>query len=384
MAAEEATHQDSAWKRGKEQVRLELEEIRDFVAGLKMSDIKDGSWFAKILAYSMHTYTEKVDAEYFRTKYPDLPADAIVQARIQMAARYSAVEGGLSSAAYTSVLAATISSGGGASPVTLPAASASFVLDLVYVSQLQLKLAYDISVLYSIPLDLGDPEDLWKFIRVAFAVEASETTRAAALKGVPVAIRPVVKKIFSNGTLTAVKSLPVVGKYLLQRNIVKFSLPAIGVPVTIGVNYWTTKSTGRLARAVLRSEATSAETAERIVEKNTDLIELLWAVWAVADADHKTTEGERFLLRDLALAARDAGVDEEQLEILKKTINLDESKVWSMLEKLDDLTSIYEAAIAMAVADGKISKQEIKVLHAIADIGGLDFDEKSLRDSVKK
>lgn len=137
-------------------VRREVEKVRGFVKDLSLDDLRQGDWFPKLLTFSLDKYVKEVDADYFRRKYPDLPADAVVQERIQMAARYASVEGGLSAAAYSGAVAATIGSGGGASPLTLPAGGASFAVDLVYTSQLQLRLAYDIAVLYRVPLNTED------------------------------------------------------------------------------------------------------------------------------------------------------------------------------------------------------------------------------------
>lgn len=223
-------------------VRGELRRIKGFTKDLDLDDLRQGTWFTKLLRFSLDQYVHEVDADYFRNKYPGLPADAVVQARIQTAARYASIEGGLTAGAYTGAVAATIGSGGGASPLTLPAAGISFATDLIFVSQLQLRLAYDIAVLYRVPLDLQDPEDLWKLIRVAFAIKSGEAGQVAIGKGVPMLVRPVIRKIFSGGTLAAAKSLPVIGKHLLQRNIIKFSIPAVGVPLSMAMNYWVTKT----------------------------------------------------------------------------------------------------------------------------------------------
>ena len=84
-------------------VLKQVDEIRDFVGGLSMDDIKSGDWFARLLKVSLAQYSEQVTAEWFREKYPHLPADAIVDARIKLAAKYAGIEGGLSAAAYWAV-----------------------------------------------------------------------------------------------------------------------------------------------------------------------------------------------------------------------------------------------------------------------------------------
>ncbi|BFO17160.1 hypothetical protein SHKM778_35480 [Streptomyces sp. KM77-8] len=91
-------------------VEQEQAAIKDFVKGLSGDDIKSGNWFTKLAAHAMNTYTEKVDWQYFQDRYEGVPADVIVDQRIKMAARYAALEGGLSAGAYTAAVAATIGS----------------------------------------------------------------------------------------------------------------------------------------------------------------------------------------------------------------------------------------------------------------------------------
>lgn len=362
------------------EVRRELRALRSFAETLRLDDVRQGTWFARLLKYSLDSYVREVDAAYLERKYPGLPADALVQARIQLAARYASIEGGISAGAYTGAVAATIGSGGGASPLSLPAAGASFVVDLLFLSNLQLRLAHDIAVLYRIPLDLEDPEDLWKLIRVAFAIKGGEAGREAVGKGVPVLVRPIIKKIFSGSTLSAAKSLPVVGKYLLQRNIIKFSIPAVGVPLSMAVNYWSTRTAGAQAVKIFRRDARIVEAARQLTERNPQRSELLWVLWLIIKADALIHENERMLLKHVTAIVRDIDSELAALTDLAGTIDLDEKKVWTMLANTEgDLTALYEAGTVAAAIDGKINANELKVLKTLAKFCSVEFDERAIR-----
>ncbi len=365
-------------------VRRELNRIRGFVRELSLDDLHQGAWFAKLLAFSLDQYVHTVDAAYFTQKYPHLPADAVVQALIKIAARNAGIEGGLSASAYTGVIAATIGSGGAASPLTLPAAGATFVVDLAFVSQLQLRLAYDISVLYRVPLDLHDPEDLWKLIRVAFAIKSGEVGRDLVAKGVPVFVRPIVKKIFSGGTLAAVKSLPVVGKYLLQRNLIKFAIPAVGVPLSVAINHWSTTMAGGYAARVFREEARIVEAARRMTASTVHHSELLWVLWLIIKSDALIHENERLLLKHVTALVADLDSELSALAGLKSTIDLDPATVWAMLASAHgDRTALYDAAVVAAGIDGKINVNELTNLRKLAEACGVPYDEAAIRRSVK-
>lgn len=362
---EEPTPEEIADVKG-ERIRL-----REFVEGLKFADIKNGNWFPRLLTISMASYATKVDAKYFQDKYRGVPPDAIVDQRIKMAARYAAIEGGLSASAYTGALAATIGSLGGASPATVPAAVATVMVDIAYISQLQLRLAYDIAVLYRVPLDVEDPDDLWKLIRVAFTIKSGEVAREGAIKAAPVLIRPLIKRFYAGTVLATAKSLPVVGRFLLQRNLIKISLPLVGIPLAMILNRLTTRVAGKHAREIFREEARVLQTAERLLDQSRHPQLLLWMAWLVVQADGKVSDREALLLRHLTRMAREQHdlVDEK----LANVIDVDPEEVWVLLAEAEDLSGVEEAALVVAKIDGDVNPRERAVL-----------DEVSTRSSEEK
>ncbi len=347
-------------------VEQERDELRGFISELSPGDIKSGGWFTKLLAQSLSTYTEKADWQYFRSKYTGLPPDAIVNQRIQMAARYAAIEGGLSASAYTGAVAATIGTLGGASPATVPAAVATMMVDVAYTTQLQLRLAYDISVLYRVPLDTSDPDDLWKLIRIAFTIKSGEVVREGVLKTVPAMMRPVIKRFYSKSVLNAAKGLPFVGKYLLQRNVIKIGIPLIGVPLAVVVNRQTTLIAGRHARAVFRNEARIIEIAENLTKLTRHPNLMLWLAWLVTMADDKITDDEALLLRHLVtLVEQHHEVADDELARL---ITIDPAELWRRLDaEQGDLSDLIDAAQQVAAVDGPANVRERAVIAEIRE-----------------
>ncbi|MGW0462325.1 hypothetical protein [Streptomyces tendae] len=344
-------------------VEQEQAAIRDFVKGLSGDDIKSGNWFTKLAAHAMNTYTEKVDWKYFQDRYAGVPADGIVDQRIKMAARYAALEGGLSAGAYTAAVAATIGSLGGASPATVPAAVATVTVDVAFVTQLQLRLAYDISVLYRVPLDVHDPDDLWKLIRVALTIKSGEAANKTVSKAVPLVVRPLVKRFYSGSTLAAGRALPVVGRHLLQRNVIKIGIPLIGVPLSVLLNRYTTLVAGRHARAVFRNEARVIELAAGISERSRHPQLVLWVAWLVirANAKDKIADDEALLMRHLVRSVRERHevVDER----LAQVVDIDPADVWKRVDaEPGDLGDVLDAAQRVATVDGDVNAREKAIL----------------------
>lgn len=350
----------------REAVEHERDEIRQFVKGLSPDDIKSGSWFTKLSAQAMSSYTDKVDWQYFQERYEGVPADAIVDQRIKMAARYAALEGGLSASAYSAAVIATLGSLGGASPATVPAAVATMMVDVAFITRLQLRLAYDVAVLYRVPLDLSDPEDMWKLIRVAFTIKSGEVVREGVVKAVPFVVRPVIKRFYSNAVLTAAKGLPFVGKFLLQRNVIKIGIPVVGVPLAVVLNRYTTLLAGRHAQAVFRNEARVIELAENLSKRSQHPQLMLWVAWLVIRANHKIADDETLLMRHLVRLVREQHqVVDEQLAHL---VDVDPAEVWRRIDaEPGDLSDILDVADRVAAVDGDVNAREEAVISELRD-----------------
>jgi len=355
---------DADEKAAVEAVQAERNKVREFIKELSPDDIKTGGWFTKLIARALTTYTDKATWEYFQDKYQGVPADAIVDQRIKMASRYAALEGGLSAGAYTAAIVGTLGTLGGASPATVPAAISTLVVDLAFVTQLQLRLAYDIAVLYRVSIDVTDPDDLWKLIHVAFTIKSGEVGREGVLKIVPAMARPLIKRYYARGALAAGKGLPVVGKYLLQRNVIKVGIPLVGVPLAVVLNRYTTLIAGRHARAVYRNEARVIEAATKLAKNTGHPQLLLWVAWLVVNADKKISDGEALLMRHLVASVHEHHdvLDEE----LREVVDIDVEEVLERLEAEDgDLSDLVEAAEHVAAIDGELNKHEDRLLDEI-------------------
>ncbi len=350
----------------REVVEHERAELREFVEGLSLDDIKSGGWFTQLLAHALSSYTDKATWQYFQERYAGVPADAIVDQRIKMAARYAAIEGGLSASAYTAAVSATLGSAGGASPLTVPAAVTTVMVDVAFTTQLQLRLAYDVAVLYRVPLDTSDPDDLWKLIRVAFTIKSGEAVREGVVKVVPALMRPVIKRFYSGPVLAAAKGLPVVGKRLLQRNVIKIGIPLVGIPLAVVVNRYTTLLAGRHAQAVFREHARVIELAEDLSERSQHPQLLLWVAWLVIMADRKISDEEALLIRHLVRLVRDKHqvVDEQ----IARLVDIHPDEVWRRLDaEPGDLSDILDVANRVATVDGALNKHEKEIISELQD-----------------
>lgn len=359
-------------------VEKELSAIREELGRERFEDladgIKSGEWFAKLLASALRTYSAEATPEFFATKYPGLPMDAVIDRQIALAQRYAAIEGGLTASVYTAAVAASIGTAGGASPLMAPAALTAFSVDLYYLTKLQLRLAYDMGVLYGKPADIDDPEDLYELITIAFGVKAAEVFSSAASKVAPEAVRLGVKAAIKGTTLKSLQALPFVGRYLLQRNLIKVGIPLIGIPLSAGINYYSTGSVAGTARQIYRDKALAEEKAQSLVDYSRNDGLLVSLVWAAIRCDGKTAAEEMFLLKDMIrLADEDEGLDDESDTL---GLDLDVESLFARAAALarDERDILFDAVLLAVAFDKKVHKKERDFLDKLAAATGVEFN----------
>ncbi len=183
-------------------------------------------------------------------------------------------------------------------------------------------------------------------------------------------VRPLIKRFYSRSVLAAAKGLPVVGKYLLQRSVIKIGIPLVGVPLAVVVNRYTTQIAGRHARAVFRTDARVIELAGNLCDRGEHPQLLLWVAWLVIMADGKISDEEALLMRHLVMRMRDKHqVVDEQMASL---VEVDPDEVWRRLDaELGDLSDILDAASRVATVNGAINKRERAILSELQERCGL-------------
>lgn len=376
---------------GDDDVRQQAES--DFKAALEEAkqvsrdDLFEGRWFAKLMRHAISTYAKKVNAEYFEKKYPGLNRDAIVDRRISLAQRYAAAVGFSTSSAYSAAIAATIGTGGGASPLSVPAAVAAFTADLLLISRFQLELAYDLSVLYRHRIDLDDPEDLIALIKVAFGVKAGEQLQEGITKLAPEITRQTVKRVFTGSIAQWAKALPVVGKYLLQRNVIKFAIPVVSIPLSTGLNFWTTGRVARVARQMFRDKALIREVSPKFAEDLAAFPRLLLeALWLMSKADGETSEEESWLLRDVAASIEKMEGGAEVVAGFREMVDCKETDVLARVRELppEVKPAIYDAVCRAAIVDHRLHKKEKALLIQFAEACGVTFELDKLQELMRQ
>jgi tellurite resistance protein len=361
--------EDSDDPSGRAVVVRRMVELRDFLTGLSLADFESGEWFTKLCMHALRTYTAKVDADYLLQRNPGMPADILVDQRIKLATRHAAIAGAVASSVYSGIYLSKMGPRGGAGSTgaaTLAAGGTSTVGTLAFVARLQLRLAWDIAVLYRVPPDLGDPEELGDFVRVALGIKIGELRLMGTVTAAAPLTRKAVKKVYSGKTLKAAKDLPIIGEHLRQKTVMRTAIPVVVVPLAIQASRAVTQDAGEYAREVFGAKAKVLERAERLIRRTRHVELLLWVAWLVIEADQVRSDEEYLLMRHLLRLAEEQHqhVDKQ----LEKVIKLDLDDVWERVAAASgDLNDVVDAARKVAEVDGPVNEQEKVVLDELRD-----------------
>jgi tellurite resistance protein len=358
----------------KAKVSSELEEARSFAKTLTIEDVKSGQWFIALLQKVVQSYDRNASASYLQQKYPGLPPDEIADKLTSITVSYATIAGGITGAAVTANQIAALSTAG----MTIAVMTSAIGAELIYLARIQMRLVLDISVVYDLQLDPDDPEDILMIFGYAMGVAPVEMLG----KGLQVAAREgtqyAIKKYISKGTLKAIQAVgKPIGINILQRSIIKYTVPVISVIVGSSYNYVTTKSVGGIAKNHLKNRGKVTEELRQLVSRqNTYDIAFPAAAMFMAQIDGEFSVKEKEFYR--AILSRLSFEAHTQAEF--KRLMADEGTVIEAIAQIEDdeiKSSLVEVLVLMAIYDGElVEKERDFLIKAAAELNvPLDIDD---------
>ena len=337
------------------EVSSELEEAKSFAKTLNIEDVKSGQWFIVLLQKVVQSYDRNARAEYFQQKYPGLPPDEIADILISVTVKYATIAGAITGAAATANQIAALSSAG----MTIAVMAGAIGAEMVYLARIQMRLVLDLSVVYDLQLDPDDPEDILMTFGYAMGVVPAEMVG----KGLQVAARGgtqyAVKKYVSKGTLKAIQDFGKrIGIRILQKSILKYTVPVVSAVVGSSYNYITTKSVGVIAKNHLKNRGKVTEELRQLVSRqNTYDIAFPAAAMYMAQIDGEFSAKEKNFYR--AILSRMSFEEHTQAEF--KKLMADEGNIINAIAQIEDneiRSSLVEVLVLMAIYDGELVEKE--------------------------
>lgn len=358
------------------QIRTEIDELKAVAGAFGVKRIKDGSWFNEFIRAMLDTYAQKIidggGVAFFRRKYPGLTQEQIAVKLCDLATRYAALAGGASGFTSSAAVAATFGTLGGAGPVAIPASIAALSAEMFYTTRLQIRLIYDLSIIYGYPIDLTDPEDLYRAFAMAYGLAFTTGNAGFAIKTATPEVARTYLRGLMYGHMAAVRQVairvlgPEIGKKITQRALLRASVPVVGIGLSATWNYVSTGHMAEQARAELRArgkvrDAVRALGAEiRQYPQQTGLA--LEAILTIATADEVFDQYEQEVYRYII---QDAQLAPEVLESLEQRVDFQPASIEQRLRSLNDpslCNALANCLKLVAAADGSIHINEASLV----------------------
>lgn len=380
----------------KSQIKTELEDLKKMAVSFGPARLRDGTWFNEFVHAMLSSYAEKIikagGVEYFRKKYPGLTQDAIAEKLCTLAMRYAAIAGGV-----TGITASTGVLGG----LTIPIIISAIGGEILYTTRLQVRLIYDLATVYGDPIDLNDPEQLYRAFMLAYGISGvSANVGAVAAAAGPEVVRAQAYRFITGRTPiiqeAAIKILgPRIGGSITRKAILKVAVPVAGVVIASGWNYVSTKGIAEVGRQEFKLEAQAQQAAIDLCNEaelnSEDLPIIVQAVQAVINIDGSIDPRE---LKVYQAIVKCLHVPIETLQEIEARVEINADTVEKQLRALNRVKlrmALAEFLKLATAASGTIDPSELDLLNrflpaldAKLDLGELQAQASRFKRKEKK
>ena len=352
----------------KSQIKTELEDLKKMAIAFGPARLRDGTWFNEFVHAMLSSYAETIikagGVEYFRKKYPGLTKDAIAEKLCTLAMRYAAIAGGV-----TGITASTGVLGG----LTIPVIIAAISGEILYTTRLQVRLIYDLATVYEDPIDLNDPEQLYRAFMMAYGISAvtANAGGVVAAAGAEVVRAQAYRFITGRTPIiqgAAIKILgPRIGSMITRKAILKVAVPVAGVAISSGWNYISTKNMAEVGRQEFKLEARARQAAIDLCNeaklKSEDLPMIVQAVQAVINIDGSIDPRE---LKVYQAIVQCLNVPDEALQEIEARVEINADTVEKQLRAIKRVKlrkALAELLKLATAASGIIAPAELDLLN---------------------
>jgi len=362
-------------------VQSKFDESREFIKTLEFNQINSGEWFNELLIKVIRTPEKNATATFFIQKYPGYSSDEIADILIETVEKHAAVVGGIAGAGATLSEINTIATSG-LSGALIPTV---ILTEMAGITWIQMRLIYDLSVVYNLPLDLEDPEDIFLIFGYALGIAPADLVG----KGLQIATKSLtkrgVKQVFTKGTLKATQKIGAsIGVKVLQKTILKYAIPIASIGIGSLYNFLTTKSLGKIAKSHFKERGKLTDELQALIS-NQYKYDIVFpaAIMYMAKVDGVLKDKENDLYKALLLRI---SVNEHEKEDFQKLIS-DESNLLDAISKIENhdiQKALLETLILMAVIDGELVDQERAFLRSVSNRFNIPLDLQNIESRAKE
>ncbi|MCG3207811.1 MAG: hypothetical protein FOGNACKC_01411 [Anaerolineae bacterium] len=365
-------------------------------------------WYLQLIDRILVVYAKKVNLDYFKRKYAGLPAEAIAARRIKSAARIAGLAGfssgviiSLSTIGAVASAASAVASSFTTLPVTLPVvaisvpiAALSFGVEVAIIVRIQLHLAYDLFVLYRLPVDVEDPEEMYQVATVAFGIKGAELGGQGLQKLVPQLAPQLLRKAMRTGLVRRkiqgwfARRLgwQFARRYLGEGILIRWLVPGLAVITATGWDYFSTQAIGSTLHNKIRRRGLAAKEVDKLdLKRVTNVLLFVKSILALALTDYDLSETEFTFYSTLIEELRKTHGD-EAVDSVKDTTFFEWQDILTELTEIngqEERVVFYEALISAAVVEGQFKRAKRKRLESVAKMYDLPFNVDSIKSRTE-
>ncbi|MBP1949347.1 hypothetical protein [Virgibacillus litoralis] len=250
------------------EVKKQIEEFRNLFKDNPVQHIQEGTWFTKVLQMALNDSPQNLDAKFFNKKYIGLSNEQKAKQLVKATSNYTAIAGGCAAGVVSAGELSTMITGGW----SLTVVGASLIGEISYITYLQLKLVYEVSVLLDAKLNRDDPEDIITLFWFALGVNIWEDVSNTILKTGPRSAEYLGRKALRAGVRQSIKKMvakvggtKLAGK-ITERALLKLIVPGINIPIATFVNKKFTSNLGKIAIKKFKIRGATIPVVENLLE----------------------------------------------------------------------------------------------------------------------
>lgn len=374
-----------------EEIKKEIEIFRREFGDNPVKHMREGTWFSKVLQRVLIEHSKKVNAEFFIKKYPGLDKERIAYKLIETASQYAGIASSVAAAAVTASELSTIITGG----LSWAVVGASLIGELSYITYLQLRLVYDMSIILDAKLDQNDPEDMLIVFWYALGINIWEDVTNTVMAVGPRAANYLGRKALRAGVREALqKVLAKLGgqklaKKLTEKAILRLAVPGINVPIAYIINKKFTKNLGISAIVNLKHRGVAIRPLDRLMKQSREFqLYVLPTIYHIGIFD-EPKDISSLVIEMQDNCSRKLCLSDGEEKIISDLLDLEYEDFCKLLVQINDKEAaedILEIGI-IAYALSKAGNKDQTKIKFFAENLGLTFDEnkvKKIVDSLKE
>jgi hypothetical protein len=326
-------------KKELEQIKVQINEFRDLFKDNPVQEIKDGTWMTKILQIAFTENTEKLTAKYFKKKYVGLSNVQKAERLISTTSKYTAIVGGIAASAASAAELSTVVTGGW----SLAAFGGTMIGEISYITYLQFKMVYEVSILLEAKIDRNDPEDILTIFWLALGLNVWEDVGNAALKLGPKGAEYLGQKALKAGISQAIEEIAVkiggrkLAQKLSQKALLKLIVPGVNIPIAAWLNKKFTSKLGQAAVNKLKTRGATIFIIDELIKKERYYsiltIPLIYHVGIFGLDDKK---GLSRVIEMQSNVARRLAITQQDEELIEKLITMSSDDFFKVLHDIQD------------------------------------------------